>query len=193
MKKEYKDVTFYKIIRPIIKLFFKIFISKNIKGSENIPKNERIILAGNHTHILDSLFLISSTKRNIHFLAKSELWQGPKKIIFNNLGLIPVNRKEKSKEPLIIAKKYLENNCVIGIFPEGTTEKGRPMLPFKMGAVKLAYDTNTKIIPFAIKGKYTIFSKSLQLTFGKPIKITSDDLEKENEKLRKEVIKLLED
>ena len=92
---KYNDSIFMKIIRPIITLLFKIIYNPTIIGKENIPKEEKIILAGNHTNNLDCLLLISSVKRNIHFLAKDELWKGPKKIIFNNLGLIKVNRRKK--------------------------------------------------------------------------------------------------
>ena len=184
MKKQYEDVLFYKIIRPIITLFFLLLFKPKIIGKENIPNTGAVVLAGNHTHIFDCLLLISSTKRCIHFLAKKELWSGIKKIIFANLGLIPVDRKKKDRKSLEEAEKYLNNEKVIGIFPEGTTEKEKgKMLPFKMGAIKMAKDTNTKIVPFAIKGDYKLFSKTLSITFGKPIEVRNEDLEVEKERL----------
>ena len=182
-----KESKFYRVIRPLVKLFTNTFIRPKYKGLENIPKEGRIILAGNHTSILDPLLLISSTKRSIHFLAKDELWKGSKKIIFSNLGLIPVNRREKDNYALKQAKEYLENNEVIGIFPEGTTEKGRGLLPFKIGAVKMASDTNTSIVPFSITGGYKPFKK-IKIEFGKPIQIKSTNLEQESNDLR-EIIK----
>ena len=88
-----KDALLYKITRPIITVLFKLFFTPKIIGKEYIPKSGKVILAGNHTSNFDCLLLISSTKRNIHFLAKKELWNGPKKIIFANMGLISVDRK----------------------------------------------------------------------------------------------------
>lgn len=189
---KYNDSIFMKIIRPIITFLFKIIYRPTIIGKENISNKKRIILAGNHTNNLDCLLLISSVKRNIHFLAKDELWKGPKKIIFNNLGLIKVNRRKKDKECLVHAINYLKNEKVIGIFPEGTIGK-KNLLPFKIGAVKMAYETNSEIIPFAITGKYRVFSNKLKIEFGKPIKIKSNDLEKENENLRNIIIKIVGD
>lgn len=184
MREKYNESLFYKIVRPIIKVLFLSYTPKII-GKENIPKDGRIILAGNHTNNFDCLLLISSTKRCIHFLAKDELWKGWKKIIFSNLGLIPVNRREKSHDSLEMAENYLNNGKVIGIFPEGTFKKNsKELLPFKIGAVKMAKDTDTKIVPFAITGKYRLFSKDLTIVFGRPISVVSDDLEKENDKLR---------
>ncbi len=177
-----KESILYIIVRPIITFLFKIFFTPKIIGSKNIPTEGRIILAGNHTSNFDCLLLISCTKRPIHFLAKKELWKGFKKIIFNNLGLIPVDRKNKNHNALVSAEEYLDNEMLIGIFPEGTTEKEGKMLPFKIGAVKMANDKNSKIVPFVIKGKYKLFSKNLTIEFLKPIKITSN-LEIEIKKL----------
>ncbi len=179
-----KDAFLYKITRPIITVLFKWFFRPSIEGVENIPQKGRIVLAGNHTSNLDCLLLISSTKRNIHFLAKQELWKGFKKIIFANMGLIPVDRKNKSHHSLVLAEKYLEQELVVGIFPEGTTEKTGQMLDFKIGAVKIAHDTDSLIVPFVITGKYKLFSKGLKIKFLKPEKI-GENLEKENKKLYK--------
>ena len=190
MKKKYNDVLLYKLLRPLITILFKMLYRPQIIGIENIPKDGRIILAGNHTHNLDSAMLISSTKRNVHFLAKAELFVGIKKIFFSNMGLIPVNRKIKDHNVLIHAYNYLENEKVIGIFPEGTFGRGK-ILPFKIGAVKMAHETKTNIVPFSITGTYKIFSKNLKIVFGKPIKIKSDNLDKENEKLRNIVVKMV--
>lgn len=186
-----KEALLYKIVRPIISFLFKLIYRPKIIGSENIPKMGRVVIAGNHTDNFDSLLLMSSTKRCIHFLAKDELWQGPKKLIFNHLGLIPVNRKIHDHHALELAYEYLESDKVIGIFPEGTLRKVRTdIIPFKIGAVKMASATNSPIVPFKITGKYTIFSKDLQIIFDKPIYINSDDLEKENIKLRNKIINL---
>ena len=190
--KKYNDVFLYKLTRPIITFLFKVLYRPKIVGVNNIPKKGRIILAGNHNHNLDGAFLISSTKRNIHFLAKIELFKGIKKIFFNNMGLIPVDRSKKNKKSLEMAYEYLNNGKVIGIFPEGTFGKGK-ILPFKLGAVKMAYETKSEIIPFVITGDFKMFSKNLKIQFGNPIKITSNDLEKENENLRNIVVKMVSD
>ena len=95
MNNKCKESRFYKIVRPILKFLFLNIYRPKIIGSENIPKESRIILAGNHTNNFDCVLLMSSTKRCIHFLAKVELFKGFKKVIFSNLGLIPVDRSKK--------------------------------------------------------------------------------------------------
>lgn len=189
-----KDTLLYKITRPIIKVLFLIFYTPKIIGRENIPKEGKIILAGNHISNLDCFFLMSSTKRCIHFLAKKELLKGPKKVVLSNMGLIPVDRKIHDHSALYKAEEYLKEGKVIGIFPEGTTRKNnKGLLPFKIGAVKMAYDTDTKIVPFCITGKYRLFSRSLKITFDIPFSVKNEDLDYENKCLRDKISSMEED
>lgn len=180
--KHIKEPILYKIIRPIVSIFFLLYTPKYINKNV-IPKEGRVILAGNHTSILDCIFLMSSTKRNIHFLAKIELFQGIKKFLFSNMGLIPVNRKIHDSRPLKESINYLENEEVIGIFPEGTLGRGS-LLPFKKGAVKMSKESGAPIVPFVITGKYVLFSKNLKIEFLDPIYVKDNEIEVENNKLR---------
>ena len=183
---KYKDPVFYKIVRPIAKVLFKILYRPTIIGKNNIPKDGAIVIAGNHKHNFDCAMLISSTRRCIHFLAKEELFKGKFGWFFKAMGLIPVKRKTHDGKALPTSICYLENGKVIGIFPEGTHNRGEGVvLPFKIGAVKMAHDIKCKVVPFVIKGEYKIFHKGPRICFFEPFEVKSDDLDKENEKFMK--------
>lgn len=189
-----KEPLLYRILRPIISFLFKIIYRPKIIGKENILNNTKIVLAGNHTNILDCLLIMSSTKRTVHFLAKDELVKGYKKYIFSPFGIIPVNRRIHDKNALNMAIKYLEEDKVIGIFPEGTINRTKDIiLPFKYGAVKMSKQTSSLLVPFVIKGKYKIFNNNLSIEFFKPYKVVNE-LEEENKKLENIIIsKLIKD
>lgn len=179
-----KDEVLYKITRPVIKVLFNFFYRPTYIGRENIPPSGSFVLAGNHTSYLDPLLLMSSYKRTIHFLAKDSLIKGVKGLIFKHMGIIPVNRKIHDKDALSRALKVLNNNQVIGIFPEGTINRTKDAtLPFKIGAVKMAKDTDALLVPFTITNKYKLFRKSVTIEFYKPYKVV-DELDMENNKLR---------
>lgn len=179
-----KEPVFYRIVRPIVSFLFKLVFRPTYKGLDYITDNGPLVLGGNHTNNLDCLLLIGSSKRVIHFLAKDSLIKGIKAPIFKGMGIIPVNRQIHDKQALNSAKKALNEGKVIGIFPEGTINRtDDTIMPFKIGCVKMAHDTNTKVVPFTITGKYKLFKKSIELEFYKPYEISSDDLTKENEKL----------
>lgn len=165
---------------------FRFLFKPTIIGAENIPKDGRIILAGNHTHFMDCITVAASTKRVVHFLAKSELLEPPYKRYFEPFGIIPVHRGSKDKAALSSAIEVLEDDKVIGIFPEGKvklkSEAQYTITPFKFGAVKMAHETGTRIVPFSITGKYKFFRKSIKIQFFEPVTV-SDDLETTNNEL----------
>ena len=189
-----KEPLLYRIVRPIINLFVHLVFRPTYIGLENIPKSGRFVLAGNHTNNFDCVLLISSTKRVIHYLAKDSLTKGILGPIFKAMGIIPVNRSIHDKGALKSAINTLQEDKVIGIFPEGTINRTDDIImPFKIGAVKMAKETDSQIIPFIITGQYKPFKKSVTIEFLKPIKIKSDNLTKENEHLMEIVATKLEE
>ena len=61
-------------------------------------------------------------------------------------------------------------------------------MPFKVGAVVISNRSNTKVVPFAINGRYK--RGKLKIVIGKPY-MPTNDVEKETKKLEKKVINLL--
>lgn len=182
-----QDTVFYKIVRPVISILFKFLYRPTIIGLENIPKTGAIVLAGNHTKWLDPIMLIAVNKRQVHFLAKDELFHGKTKLIVKGMGCISVNRKIHDKAALIQGYKTLEKGNVIGIFPEGTINRTKDIvMPFKIGAVKMAKETDSRLVPFIITGKYKFLKKTIQIEFLKPAKVV-ENLEKENNKLMNKI------
>ena len=188
---EIRDRKFYKIVRPIVSFFVKILYRPTIVGKENIPKDGRILLAGNHTKSLDPILLVGVVKRQIHFLAKEELFHGKSRFIVEQMGCVPVNRKIHDKKALQAAIDFLNKDLCVAIFPEGTINRTDDVImPFKIGAVKACQETNSQLVPFVITGKYKLFRKGIKIEFLKPMTI-GEDLTRENEKLMHKVEKKL--
>lgn len=186
------DPLLYRTFRALISFLVKIIFRPTVINKENIPSQGAVIICGNHTKWLDPLLLVSTTNRTIHFMAKDSLHKGMKKCIFKGLGTIPVNRKIRDKDSLNKAIECLNNNYVIGIFPEGTINKTDDIImPFKFGTVAMAGKTNAVIVPFSITGNYKAFRKSVKIEFDKPYKLRSNDLEKENKILMEKVEKMI--
>ena len=177
------DTKFYKVVRPFVSFIIKLLFHPKVIGLENIPKTGRVVLAGNHTKWLDPVTLVGISKRQIHFLAKDELFHGITKFIVKGMGCVPVNRRIHDKNALSSAEEFLNKDLCIGVFPEGTINRTDDIImPFKIGAVKMSYDTSSLLVPFIITGKYRIIGKSVRIEFLKPIKI-GEELSKENDKL----------
>lgn len=190
MKKEKNYI--YNLLKPIYSILLKIIFRPRVVGKENIPKEGALIFAGNHKHAVDPTMVMMSTDRIVRFMAKEELFKGLHGIIFNKMGLIKVRRGKSNPQAVMEAEDILNSGGTVGIFPEGTRNKGKEeLLKFRHGTVAIAKKTNTLIIPFAIRNKYRIFRKSVVLEFGKTIDVSKMELEEANEYLRSEVLKLL--
>ncbi len=160
----------YKIVSSIVVFVGNMFFRGKVINKKYIPKDGPVILAGNHVSDYDSYLLFKSSERPIHFLAKKELIDGKLGWFFKMMHLIRIDRSIKNpaaKEEVI---NLLNNNKIIGIFPEGTYRKKNLLLPFKGGVISFAEKTNAPIIPFVIKGKFRFWSKPT-ITFGKPIHV----------------------
>lgn len=182
----------YKICKIIYSVLLKILFRTTVYGIENIPKEESLIFAGNHKHALDPIVVMSNTNRVVHYMAKEELFKGLHGILFEKIGLIKIHRNKSNPLAVIEAENILKEGGTIGVFPEGTRNRTEnELLKFKHGTVVIAKKTNTKIMPFAIKGKYKLFRKGVIIEFGKPIDVSKMELEEANEYLRNEVLKLL--
>ncbi len=181
----------YTLVQPIASFLLKIVYQPKIINKKVIPKEGRIILAGNHKMLFDPVLVSCGTRRIVHFLAKDVFFTGIRGFFMKHAGTLPVHSGKIHKDSFKVAIDILDQDKVVGIFPEGTrnyTEK--QLLPFKRGAVTLAKETNSKIIPFAIYGRYIPFH-GLRIEFGDPIDVVSMEVKQANQFLEDEVRKLL--
>ena len=188
-----KSNTGFKILSTILKPVFKFWYSPKLIGKENIPESGAIVVACNHKHLMDQCMVIVSTKRPIHYMAKSEYFENKKVAwFFKAAGCIPVNRNGKDTEAKDAATEVLHAQGALGIFPEGTRNKTEDLLmPFKFGAVSLAKKNNALVIPVGVSGDYKFRPKNLVARIGEPIDVSGMDLEEANEKLHKAVETLI--
>lgn len=182
----------YKVCKIIYSFLLKILFRPKVYGIDNIPKEGKLIFAGNHKHAVDPIMVMSSTDRIVHYMAKEELFKGIHGILFKKIGLIKIHRNKSNPVAVIQAENILKNGGVVGIFPEGTRNKtDKELLKFRYGTVSIAKKTNTLIVPFAIRGKYRLFRKGVEIEFGKPIDVSLMEIEDANNYLKNEVLKLL--
>ena len=184
-KYKYGDRWFYRLVKPLlIFLIYLLYPPKKVIGRENISKKGPLVLAGNHTKWVDPELLCAIVrKRQVHFLAKQELFKGPAHIITWGMGAIPVNRKIHDHGALDNAIEGLKRGLCIGIFPEGTINRTDDVImPFKIGAVKMAQEAKATLVPFTITGEYKLFHRGAIVEFLPPIEV-GEDLDKANELL----------
>ena len=101
-----------------------------VSGLEHLPLEGPVLLAGNHDSYWDpiSIGIAGLPRRQIHALAKKELWGfpalGP---VLNGMGQIPIDRGAGDAHALDTAIERLREGRCIGVFLEGTRSLGRTL------------------------------------------------------------------
>ena len=160
----------YKFLKGFANILAHIFYRIKIIGKENIPDEGAYILCGNHLHAFDSVFLITNTKRKIHFIAKAELFKHWfMRWIEKPFGLIRVDRnKTQDIESMKKSLKVLKDGEILGIFPEGTRNGLAKNVEVKSGVAYFTVKTGVKVIPVGINGNFKLFSK-VTYNIGQPM------------------------
>lgn len=170
---------------------FKLKYKPTIIGSENIPKENGAVIAGNHMHALDPILIDVCTDRIVRTLAKKELHDGVFGFIFRGVGSIPVDLHSKeNKAALSAAIDALSDGSLINLSPEAKRNyTDELLLPFKYGAVSMSAKTSVPIIPYAIAGEYK--KRKLIVKFGPPFYVDDMDLYDANKELYNRIAELL--
>ena len=98
---------------------------------------------------------------------------------------IKKNFYKEAQEKLTEVKKDLEKRNITDY------DENDILLPFKFGAVKMAQETNSLIVPFGITGDYKVNNNNLTLRYGTPINVSNMDLEEANNILRNDIKRLV--
>lgn len=165
----------------ILKTFAWFIMKFEVRGAEHLPSEGAAVLACNHVTTYDILPMQLSISRPIFFMAKKELMRNPvMEYILRKGGVYPVYRGTKDEWAHRHSEKVLEQGQVLGIFPEGTRNKGRGLRIAKTGAARFAINANCPIIPMAISGSQNVFKTfprraKIEVQLGEPIYPRSDE------------------
>jgi 1-acyl-sn-glycerol-3-phosphate acyltransferase len=171
----FHETTFRKIAVPTIKILFKLFSTIQANDLENMPDDGPVVLIANHMSVYDMFPMQFVLSRPIFFMGKAELYNNPLLDgILRQLGSFPVDRRGRDNWALKHAKEILLRDQILGIFPEGTRNRGRGLRPAKTGAARLAISVNCPIVPMGVigtEGMFNHFPRRSQVTInvGVPI------------------------
>ena len=168
----------YYVSRTILWLFFKICFRYRANNTGNVPRQGPFIIASNHLSFLDPCAAGFITHRQVHFLARADLFGN---VFFNwwgkAVGVIPVNRGRFDISAIKGTLDCLKNGGVIALFPEGTRSKDGTIKDPKAGVGFVAVKAGVPVVPVFIKGSdkalphHAIFIrlKPIEVIVGDPV------------------------
>lgn len=179
-----KKTPLYRFGKIVVPPIFRITNPLIIQGREEMPAEGRVIICCNHVTMRDPIFVSTVHKRQIFYMAKAELFTN-KFVggIISSLGAFPVHRGQGDMDAMASARRLLEQEQVVGIFIEGTRSRTGQLLKPKTGAVMLAQETHSPILPMCITapgGKVPSSFQKLAISCGKLIQPEELEIEDGN-------------
>ena len=181
----------YHIIYPYTRIFFFHYYGKvEVRGTENIPRNQPVIFAPNHQNaLMDALIVLFSAPGDVVFLARADIFN--KKFLaflLNSLKILPVFRQRdgaaelgKNADIFNISVNVLKNRHYLCIMPEGSHGDQRKLRTIVKGIFRIAFQAQeeagsepfVKIVPVGLDfGDYVKQNASLFINYGKPIEVS---------------------
>ncbi|MBZ9569508.1 1-acyl-sn-glycerol-3-phosphate acyltransferase [Patescibacteria group bacterium] len=177
-----------RILSWFCKIFLKLpvdlFLIKEVRGKDNIPKRN-FILAANHQSHLDQIVTgYVCVPRRFIYIGQTDRYAGFDRLLLNVLyfiaGVIRVNRKisesrKKAKEEAI---EHLKKGDCLVIYPEGTRTRTGEIKEGKCGTAKIFLKTGVQILPVGIKGTFELMppgkslpkiKREVKINIGKPL------------------------
>lgn len=169
----------YFLLKATVGQIFLHGFKYKVEGLEYLPKEGKVILAGNHTGHLDPLIIQMATNRQLWFITGTPAFRMPViKHFLKYFNVIPIIPK-KGMEALEIGVQKLKANEAVVIFPEGKFTEDGNINKFNRGVSVMAKEAHAEIIPFAIHGGFETwgltryvpkFFNTLTIQFGQAIK-----------------------
>lgn len=155
-----------------------VYWSTRVLGSEHVPPTGPVIVASNHTGVIDGPLLHGAIPRGSHFIIKQEFFDAKIGFLMTWAGQIPVDRRN-GRAALVVAQKLLAEDRVVGIFPEGNRGSGS-VKETRAGTAWLAVQSGAPVVPVACLGTRPSGKKvgyvpppraRLHVVFGEPIQV----------------------
>ncbi len=172
------------VVCPITKLMYNL----KIEGRENLPKDSRVIYAGNHVSYIDPPLISLAAWKTIAYMAKKELFHDKNKLLrflVHTLGAFAVNREKPEIATFKTLKAVFNTSWSLGIFPQGKIVKEPVISHIHKGFVMFAKKFRADIVPVGICGfdgyAKKLFEKHITVKIGKPISynLSEDEIMRE--------------
>jgi len=166
----------YELVRLVLTPYLLLFFRTRAIDADKVPAGGPAIVAPNHFSFMDHFFVAVYLRRKVQFMAKSQLFKGPIKVVYNNGGVFPVRRGHRDEEAFKTAHAVLARGGIVVMYCEGGRSRTGELGEAKPGIGRLALQSGAPVVPVALVGSERVRNwKRLQfpkvtVQFSDPIK-----------------------
>jgi len=167
-------------VRWLARVTSRLFYRVDCAGAP--PRAGALLLLPNHPNaLLDPAVIWATAGRDIRFLAKSVLFEGPLKPLVAGSGAIPVYRRidegadvSKNVETFAAVGRALAAGDAICVFPEGVSHSTGRLVPLRTGAARMALTAahagvDVSLVAVGLNfDRKTTFRSRVTVVYGQP-------------------------
>jgi 1-acyl-sn-glycerol-3-phosphate acyltransferase len=137
----------------LVYAFGQVVLKVRVTGREKLVSGPQI-LASNHVSNFDPLLVGLAARREVHFLAKEELFSASRLFekLIRTFNAWPVRRGGGDPAAIRRCSWLLGLRQTVVLFPEGTRSKTGGLQPFRPGIGLLAKANNVPVVPVHMSG-----------------------------------------
>lgn len=161
---------YYERVHEAFHRLVLFFHPVELKGVENLPEGEVVVLCPNHSGWMDPVLLMAALRSTfpLRTMAKKQLFSIPIVGSFvRQMGAFPVDRGNSDINAAKTAIKSLREGNNLLIFPEGTRVRRPGSVRAKAGAAMIAIRSGVRLLPVYIGRSKRLFQK-VPIIFGRP-------------------------
>ncbi len=141
-------------VTMLVKAAFEIACRIDKSELHRVPSEGPMIVAVNHVNFLEAPILFSQLfPRKITAISKTESWDNALfNFLFKVWGIIPIHRGTVENATFKTMQDALEENYMLGIFPEGTRSYDGKLLRGMPGIALLCSKVKAPVLPLITYG-----------------------------------------
>ncbi len=165
---------YYSAVRLLASGLLRVMTGWEVRGRENIPREGGLIVASNHISFWDPPLIGAALPREMHFLAKEELFRTPALgWMIRSVNSIPIRRGVADLTGMSRALDVLRMGQALLMFPEGSRMRDGDLHPARPGVGMMAVHSDASIVPCYISGssrpRRWLFRRTrVRIWFGRP-------------------------
>ncbi len=140
--------TLWRVADALVPLYCRLHVA----GREHVPATGGCVLACNHTMGPDYFFLAYAAPRQVHYMAKAELFQIHPLLsrLLDATGVFPVRRGQRDQLAIQRAVALVRSGRVLGMFPEGTRSRSGVLQRGRTGVARIALQAGVPVVPAVV-------------------------------------------
>ena len=170
---------FERLAKAIIRVLVKLTSDLRVGGLENVPATGPLLVASNHLHILDAVWVLSVLDRRTILLVAEEFERKPLLgWLLNAARVIYISRGTADREALDQAVLVLRNGGALAVAPEGKLSRTGGLIRGHSGIAFLATESGVPVTPTVLWGQERAWASwlrlrrvRLDLRFGAPVRV----------------------